>query len=135
MNKNLYIAIILFSIGIGACSSTSPAKNVHNSKISLDWKGTYAGILPAADSPGINVQITLRADQSFTIVYNYIDKQGIATESGTFSWDEAGNIITLKHTTFPPYYRVGENHLLQLDLKGKKITGNLADQYMLKKIN
>jgi len=135
MRKNLCIIIILLSTGIGACSSTNPAKTVHNSRISLDWEGSYAGIIPAADAPGISVQITLRADQSFTIVYNYIDRPGIAAESGTFSWDEAGNIITLKHTTFPPHYKVGENHLLQLDMKGKKITGSLADQYVLKKMN
>jgi Uncharacterized lipoprotein NlpE involved in copper resistance len=132
MKKIIYV--ILLSIGIGACSSTA-AKTVDNSKISLDWKGNYAGLIPAADGSGINVQITLRADESFTIVYNYVDRQNIATESGTFSWDKAGNIITLKNTAFPPYYRVGENHLLQLDMKGKKITGNFADQYVLKKMN
>ena len=135
MRKTLFVIfIILFSIGIGACSSTA-AKTVDNSRINLDWAGVYAGLIPAADCPGINVQITLRADESYTIVYNYVDRQSTATESGTFSWDEAGNTIILKHTTFPPYYRVSENHLLQLDMKGKKITGSFADLYVLKKIN
>jgi len=121
-------------IGMTACLSTA-GKTVDNSRNSLDWAGSYVGLIPAADGPGINVQITLRADESYTIVYNYIDRQGTATESGVFSWDENGSIITFKNTSYPPYYKVGENQLLQLDMKGKKITGNLADHYVLKKAN
>jgi len=134
MRNNIFI-IILLSIWFGACSSTGSAKTADNSRTSLDWAGVYAGTTPAADGPGINVQITLRADESYSIVYNYIDRQNTATESGTFSWNEAGNTIILKDTTFPPYYRVGENHLLQLDMKGNVIKGNLADLYILKKMN
>ena len=133
MRKPLFI-IILLSIGLGACS-TNPAKTVDNSRTSLDWAGVYAGTIPAADGPGINVQITLRADESYSIVYNYIDRQNNATENGTFSWDKAGSIITLKNTTLPPFYKVGENHLLQLDMKGNVIKGNFADMYILKKMN
>jgi copper homeostasis protein (lipoprotein) len=134
MKKPLLAIIILLSIWITACLSTG-AKTAHNSKNSLDWAGIYAGSIPSADGSGINAQITLRSDESYTISYNYVDKPGVFTESGTFNWDEAGKIITLKHTTFPPYYKVGENHLLQLDMKGKVIKGILADQYMLKKMN
>jgi uncharacterized lipoprotein NlpE involved in copper resistance len=136
MKRNLYIIyFILLSIGLGACSSTVPAKTADNSRTGLDWAGVYAGTIPAADGPGINVQITLRADESYSIVYNYVDRQNNATETGTFSWNEAGNTITLKNTTFPPYYRVGENQLLQLDVKGNIIKGSNAELYVLKKMN
>ena len=134
MRKPLFI-IILLSISLGACLSTTPAKTADNSRTSLDWAGVYAGTIPAADGPGINVQITLRADESYSLVYNYVEKQNNATENGTFSWNEAGSTITLKNTTFPPYYRVGENHLLLLDMKGNVIRGKLADMYVLKKMN
>jgi uncharacterized lipoprotein NlpE involved in copper resistance len=127
--------IILLSIGLSACSSTSPAKTADNSRTSLDWAGVYAGTIPAADGPGINVQITLRADESYSLVYNYVDRQNNATETGTFNWNEAGNTITLKNTTFPPYYKVGENQLSQLDMNGNIIKGNSADLYVLKKMN
>jgi copper homeostasis protein (lipoprotein) len=134
MRKPLFI-IILLSISLGACSSTAPAKTADNSRTSLDWAGVYAGTIPAADGPGINVQITLRADESYSLVYNYVEKQNNATETGTFSWNEAGNTITLKNTTFPPYYKVGEKQLLQLDMKGNVIKSKLADLYVLKKMN
>ncbi len=134
MRKPILI-IILLSIGLSACSSTAPAKTADNSRTGLDWDGVYAGTIPAADGPGINVQITLRADESYSLVYNYVDRQNNAAENGTFSWNEAGNIITLKNTTFPPYYRVGENKLLQLDMTGNIIKGISADLYVLKKMN
>jgi len=133
--KNPLFLIILLSISLGACSSTGSAKTADNSRTSLDWAGVYAGTIPAADGPGINVQITLRADESYSLVYNYVERQNNASENGTFSWNEAGNTITLKNTTFPPYYRVGEKHLLQLDMKGNVIKGKLADLYVLKKMN
>ena len=133
MRKNLFpVLFILLSIGIGACSSTS-IKTDDKTKTNFYWVGVYTGLIPSADGTGINVQITLRSGEGYTIVYNYVDKPGIFTESGTFNWDKAGKIITLNNTTFPPYYRVGGNYLLQLDMKGKKITGKLADQYVLKK--
>jgi uncharacterized lipoprotein NlpE involved in copper resistance len=133
MRKPILI-IILLSIGLGACSSTTPAKTADNSRTSLDWAGVYAGTIPAADGPGINVQITLRADESYSLVYNYVDRQNNATENGAFNWNEAGNTITLKNTTFPPYYKVEENQLLQLDMKGNIIKGNSAALYVLKKM-
>ena len=133
------IFIISLSLWLGGCK-TNQAKVVHtchNSQGSLDWAGSYAGVIPAADTEGIDVQLTLCADQSFTLVYNYIGKPGSITKSGKFSWDDTGSIITLKDLdkkAFPTYYKVGENHLLQLDIKGQKITGSLADKYVLKKI-
>jgi len=130
--NNLTIFVLILSIGMAACSSTA-ATTTDNSKTGLDWAGVYAGLIPAADGEGINVQITLRSDESYTISYNYVDKPGVFTESGTFGWDNAGNIITLKNTTFPPYYKVSENQLLQLDAKGKVIKSKFADQYILKK--
>jgi uncharacterized lipoprotein NlpE involved in copper resistance len=134
VRKNTFfiIAAVLLIAGITACESSPPP--VNNAKDKVDWAGQYTGIIPAADSPGINVQITLRADNTFTIVYNYVDRHGLASASGTFSWDDGGNVINLKVADFPPYYRVGRDQLTQLDLQGKKITGKLADHYILRKI-
>jgi uncharacterized lipoprotein NlpE involved in copper resistance len=127
--------IILTAIAVCACVSAQPMMMADNSRTSLDWAGNYIGRIPSASGTGINVQITLRNDETFTIVYSYVDRQSIMTGSGTFTWNEAGNIITFNRTDFPPHYRVGEGHLLQLDLSGRIITGNLADQYVLRKID
>ena len=125
---------LLLTAAISACVSTKSADMSHNARDSLDWEGRYAGRIPSASGSGIDVQITLRSDQTFSMVYDYVDRQGFYTGMGTFDWDETGNVIILKHPDFPPYYRVEKDRLLHLDLEGKIITGNLADMYVLKKV-
>ncbi|MDR0379793.1 MAG: copper resistance protein NlpE, partial [Candidatus Accumulibacter sp.] len=51
--------------------------------------------------------------------------------SGTFRWDKGRNVIALDAENFPPYYRVGEDRLIQMDMEGNPITGDLADNYVL----
>jgi len=105
----------------------------------LDWAGAYTGTIPAADAAGINVRITLTQDGNYTLAYEYLGKEGEPFKSsGTFTWNDAGSIITLDNldkNAFPVYYQVGENTLTQLDLEGNKITGELADKYILRKEN
>jgi uncharacterized lipoprotein NlpE involved in copper resistance len=132
--------MILSVIGMAACLSTG-SPDMHNSRISVDWAGEYSGIIPAADGPGIIVKITLYANERYQLQYEYIGRSaGLFTTNGTFRWDEKGGTITLDNAAsadtkdFPPYYIVGENKLIQLDMQGKEIKGNLAENYVLKKI-
>ena len=108
---------------------------VHNSMNSLDWAGTYAGIIPCADCEGISVSVILNPDETYMVSYLYLGKDDNFPESfsGKFSWDEAGSTITLDTNEIPPHYKVGENRLIQLDMEGNLITGALADQYVLGK--
>ncbi|MHC6204445.1 copper resistance protein NlpE N-terminal domain-containing protein [Breznakiellaceae bacterium SP9] len=113
----------------------------HNSRNSVNWAGVYGGVIPAADGPGITVEITLNNDGTYSISYQYIDRgDEVFTGSGTFKWNDAGSTIALDFedkdapSPFAPYYQVGENILIQLDMTGEKITGALADNYVLKKV-
>ena len=107
----------------------------HTSQNSLDYAGTYTGVLPCADCPGIKTEITLNADGSFTKKMTYLERKeaGIFKEKGTYSWDAAGQTITLEGPDTPSHYSVGENTLTQLDMEGKRVEGSLADFYVLKK--
>jgi len=109
---------------------------VHNSMNSLDWAGTYTGIIPCADCEGISVSITLNLDETYQVSYLYLGKgDNIPVSfSGKFSWDEAGGTITLDSEEIPSRYKVGENRLIQLDMEGNLITGEFADKYVLEKI-
>ena len=141
MKRNIVIAMII-AILVSACASKSQSgvkddvviDSAHNSRISLDWAGTYKGVIPAADAEGINVEITLNSDETYIITYQYIGKGDNAfTSSGNFKWNDDGSIIILDSDSLPPYYKVGENKLLQLDMAGNVITGQFADNYILKK--
>ena len=127
------LAAVLIISGLGSCA-TSKGLDAHNSKNSLDWAGVYTGIIPAADGPGINVRLRLNSDESFTLSYEYVDRPNNQFDStGSFKWDNKGSTVILDVKNMPPYYKVVENALIQLDMKGKQIKGNLANDYVLKK--
>ncbi len=105
----------------------------HNSQNSLDWNGTYEAVVPCADCPGIKTSLTLNKDNTFHITEEYIDRKSKNEDKGTLEWDKTGSIVTLKGKSANYKYKVGENHLTQLDLNGKEITGPNKDLYVFKK--
>ena len=99
---------------------------------SFSWVGIYEGSIPGADSE-IKTVISLASDLTYTITYQYVDKDPtVYTDKGTFEWDAAGEIITLSGTDMPSQYKVGDGKLTQLDMDGKIIAGQFADNYILK---
>jgi uncharacterized lipoprotein NlpE involved in copper resistance len=121
-------------------SATTPAANTaspdgHTSRNSLDWAGTYSGVLPCADCPGIETDVTLHSDGNYESSMRYIDAAvAPLTANGTFRWSETGNTITLDtEGDGIEQYQVGENQLFRLDRDGQRITGVLAAHYVLEK--
>lgn len=110
------------------------APDMHNSRNSLDYEGTYVGTLPCADCEGIKTEITLGKD-TYTKKMTYLGKPETNSfeTSGKYSWNEAGSIITLDGEDEPDKYQVAENLLYSLDMDGNRITGDLADFYILTK--
>ena len=110
----------------------------HNSANTLDWSGTYKSTVPDASYSGTVTEITLDTARKYIIKKIYLDKGVQAVkgteENGNFSWNKAGNTITLLGTKNQPnQYFVGENRLWELDKDGNKITGNDADKYIFNK--
>ncbi|MDR2516056.1 MAG: copper resistance protein NlpE [Spirochaetaceae bacterium] len=130
-------AAVLLCGAFAACASKPAAIDAaHNAQNSLNWAGVYTGIIPAADGPGINVAITLHTDATCEVQYQFIDRENSNyVYTGTFTWDQAGNTIMLDIEDVPPYYRLGENTLTQLDMAGKPITGVIAEHYILRKVD
>jgi uncharacterized lipoprotein NlpE involved in copper resistance len=138
MNRKTIIVFIIIAILaiFVLCSCRSNQKNVdaHNSEVSLDWAGVYTGTIPAAGGEGINVRVKINKDNTYELTYEYIGKPANSfTNTGSFKWNDTGDIIDLGIADTPSYYKVAENKLIQLDMEGKPITGKLADNYILKK--
>jgi uncharacterized lipoprotein NlpE involved in copper resistance len=102
---------------------------------SLDVVGTYTGILPCADCEGIETVIELRSDSTYTRTVTYLGKKEKNRFSGTGKWSWInGFTITLGSSAEgPAMYDVAENKLIQLDMAGNRIMGELASKYELKK--
>jgi uncharacterized lipoprotein NlpE involved in copper resistance len=112
------------------------ADTTHTSQNTLDWNGTYKGVVPCADCEGIETTLILNADNTYQMRTRYLGKPGDKSfeTTGTFSWNAGGNTIILAGVeNAPGQYFVGENQLIQLDMSGARITGNLADKYILTK--
>ena len=138
------IGLLIYSLMTACSGSTKQASqkksetktiDTHNSQSSLDWEGSYHGVLPCADCEGIATTITLNKNNSFSFSQKYLGKSSEPiNESGPFSWTNDGNKIVLKKVAGNLMFQVGENQLFWLDKEGKRITGDLANHYKLAKI-
>lgn len=114
---------------------TIKVPDMHTSQIALDFWGTYKGIVPCADCEGIETTIQLKADETFEVQTVYLGKSDeVFSYSGHYHWNDDGRSIHLHGIeNGPSNYFVGENHLVQFDMEGNRITGELAEKYVLKK--
>lgn len=136
--------LCLLSIGVWSCHATKTNTETEataipdNSRNSLDWAGVYRGVLPCADCEGIQTEITLNTDDTYSITRKYLGKsEEIFKEQGRFLWDASGGKITLQVNGEPDrhaQYRVGENQLAKLDEEGQIIQGVFAEKYRLGKV-
>lgn len=109
-----------------------------NSQNSLDWAGVYEGTIPCADCEGIFTVLELSYDNTYVLTQTYLGSPEIENqfkERGNFSWNQAGSLIRLNTESGRFAFKVGENQLWMLDQKGAVIEGEMADLYILKKIN
>lgn len=139
-----YLFFFLFISVFYACKTSSKTNNgnsvnneAHNSRNALDWVGVYIGVLPCADCDGIQTTMVLNANKTYVLETKYLGKSTqINKQTGTFSWNKAGNTIVLNNAdkqAVPGMYFVGENNLTRLDMEGNRITGTLANNYVLAK--
>ena len=140
LKTTLLMMVLSFTmISCKGKTESSVADSEHNALTSLDWAGSYSGILPCADCEGIETELTLTADGEFTLSTNYlgVDEPATFTESGTFKWAKDGNSIELEglaEGSQSPYYKVEENRIQHLDIEGNLVEGDLAPFYTLTKM-
>ncbi|AIT27620.1 copper resistance protein NlpE [Bordetella holmesii] len=131
-----YLSPLAVSVLLAACTApaekplTSP--DAHTSRTAVDWQGSYAGVLPCADCPGIEMKLTLNTDGRYTLSRLYQDRQSKPElVSGRFHWLPGDGAIALEGDD--SRWQLGENQLSMLDTEGKVITGPLAHHYILRR--
>lgn len=154
MEKTNYLGIVLALMtgfmGFSACDSQRAASGttkvdrgdnqaIHigdNSEVSVDWAGTYVGVLPCADCPGIRTVVSLTQEGKYTLMTRYLERgDEVYIDEGTFAWDPTGSRITLSgKDNDNRQFLVGENRLFHLDGDGNRITGEIAEHFILDKM-
>lgn len=119
--------------------AAAPASEVdmHNAQNSIEWTGVYKGMLPCASCQGIKVTLILKDDGTFEKTDVYLnDNIETFTETGRIVWNDDKTKITLdlSQKTPNPQYFVAEGTLTMLDADGNENKGELANMYILKKV-
>lgn len=152
--KKSILTIALLATGLVACSkenamptphgtapsdASSPVAEAASSPAATmaivnDWEGKYTGELPCADCDGIKTELQLFKNHTYELKEVYVgrDKKPFVTK-GKITFDQA-NIATLHNKSEDHQYLVEENQITALDMEGKKIDGDMASMYILKKV-
>ncbi len=137
------LVLVPLALALGGCmprsgtpAAAAAAPDMHNSRSSLDWAGSYEGVLPCADCPGIKTRLVLQSDGQFELSTQYLDRQvAPQTASGRFTWDGAGSTITLDAAGGGQQFRVGEGRLLQLNRDGSVPPWDSTTRVLTKRSN
>ncbi len=149
--KKLGIIIAFVAVGIVGCKNVetqkldadenlipveNPTTDSHTTQISLDWSGVYKGTMPCADCEGIETNVELKEDETFSATYTYLGKPESDSkihETGSFIWDEDGSITLTPVKGKVSRYKVSENRIILLNANNEVNTGELEQMYVLQK--
>ncbi len=145
---NLSLGLLLFSCTSKPSSSEMSFQNLHEERqgaISSSsqhhpWAGTYFGQLPFKEGDGIETRLHLREDSTFALHTEYHGRNDALEEefTGKVVWEKSASetrlILVGKIGGYPSQYLMQDSLLIQLDSKGQKIEGPLAERYWLKRI-
>ncbi len=110
----------------------------HNSKNSLDWEGSYSGVLPCEDCMGIDTFLKLNRDQTYSVTQRFVDSIGDSSEAirseGEFFWNEEGSAITLENIKGEiSTFRIGELFLTPINRNGIEVRPVQGNNFKLLK--
>lgn len=117
-----HLLVLAMALAISGCNSREPAQEApavadpaHGSRNSIDWAGSYEGVLPCGDCPGIRTRLTLGPDESYELSTLHIDRDSEpSVVRGRFSWQPNGNAITLEAGHGGQQFAVGEGRVALL---------------------
>lgn len=98
--------------------------------------GTYKAVLPCADCEGISTILIIDSTYTYKLISIYLGKSdSVFEEHGSYSLNNDSNIIVLmgEDNKRIDLFKVEDNRLRKLDVKGNEVTGLLQDHYILHK--
>ncbi|MBL1411298.1 copper resistance protein NlpE [Sphingobacterium faecale] len=129
------IALIISSFFVGCINNkkrtTAKDKLENIELLAANVVGVYTGNLPCVDCDAITTLLELHRDHSYTLTYMYDGKSNEQfVKEG--KWEIDKNKLILDGVDYK--YKIESELLVQLDLSGNEITGDLAESYQLAKM-
>lgn len=131
-----FLFTAIFSNHSLAFAETAETANTHHAQNSVDWPGVYYGFLPCDDCKGIKSTLALNKNNSYILItQNVGQSKRDVVEKGKFTSGDKSDtlVLTSRDGSTTRQYSVGENMLIQLDNNGNRISGKLADRYILRR--
>lgn len=134
--SNILILVFMLLMSNFSCinnhKSSVAIDRISNQETTLtNLVGSYIGNLPCVDCDAINTVLHLKRDHSYQLIYSYDGKSDDEfTKEGL--WTVNKNHLILKGLDYQ--YMIQPDFLIQLDLSGNEITGELAEHYQLSKV-
>ena len=126
----LCIVIVLSCVN-NQKSSLSKDKAEAMESLSANLAGIYSGNLPCVDCEAIRTLLELHKDKSYVLRYSYEGKsEDLFIKQG--EWSVEKNTLNLEGLDYQ--YKINPDFLVQLDLAGNEIKGDLAEKYQLSKV-
>ncbi len=96
--------------------------------------GVYQGVTPCADCEGIQLELKLNTDKTYELKQTYLGKKETLTDTFKGSYSLENNVIKLDGLKdMSNLFRVEVGQVRYLGADGAEVTGELADNYILKK--
>ncbi len=104
---------------------------------SLDFHGVFYGFLPCNDCNGIKTTLSLKQKNNYLLVTQPARESSREYyEKGKYSWNDESQTVVLtprNQSNTRQYYIENEGTLIQLNSDGTRITGDQADDYILRR--
>lgn len=133
----IYISTALLAIAfvVGCINNkkrTAAKENLENVElVGVKIIGVYGGRLPCVDCEAISTVLELKHNHAYTLTYRYDGKSSDQfVKEG--HWKIEKNKLILDGLDYK--YKIDNEILVQLDLSGNEITGDLAERYQLARI-
>lgn len=140
-NKVMILSAALTALTAAACGghAAKPAGNatpqtadMHTSELTMECAGNYKGVIPAADCPGIEVNLTLKKDGNYDMHEKYLERDSEFHSSGEYAIEK--DVLTLEGSN-PTYLKIEGDQLRYLDQQKQPIGGDLASHFILHKVS
>jgi len=104
---------------------------------SQEFHGVFYGFLPCNDCNGIKTTLSLKQKNNYLLVTQPArDSSREFYEKGKYSWNDENQTVVLtpnKESDIRQYHIENEGTLVQLNSDGTRITGDQADDYILRR--
>ncbi len=124
------VVVVVFS-----CNDNSH-KPIHASKTDTlknptSFHGTFAGVTPCADCPGIYTVVQFSSDSTFREYSDYLERNSRFADSG--KWVRTDSLITVNMSNGNKrYFGIrSDSSISMLDSEGKPVTGEMSKNYFL----